>query len=109
MSILLFYHISEKISPKVIQLESCDSRNSYTTNTEVLPTSTRQKLHQIHLYEWVTRFADQKASGLTVQQCYDQNNYSVYTYNYWKHILKEELANQVLPNIIPITISESAS
>ena len=26
----------------------------------------RQKLHQIHLQEWTVRFADQKASGLTV-------------------------------------------
>ena len=28
----------------------------------------RQKLHQIHLQEWTVRFADQKASGLTVRQ-----------------------------------------
>lgn len=68
--------------------------------------NTRQKLHQIHLNEWATRFADQKASGLTVRQWCDQNNYSVHTYNYWKHILKEELANQVLPDIVPITIPE---
>lgn len=106
MSTLSFYHISEKISPKVVQLESRDSRNSYNTNTEVFLMNTRQKLHQIHLNEWATRFADQKASGLTVRQWCDQNNYSVHTYNYWKHILKEELANQVLPDIVPITIPE---
>lgn len=68
--------------------------------------NTRQKLHQIHLNEWATRFADQAASGLTVRQWCEQNNYSVHTYNYWKHILKEELASQVLPDIVPITISE---
>ena len=30
----------------------------------------KQKLHQIHLQEWTVRFADQKASGLTVRQKY---------------------------------------
>ena len=106
MSTLSFYHISEKISPKVVQLESPDSNNSYNTNTEVFLMNTRQKLLQIHLNEWATRFADQKASGLTVRQWCDQNNYSVHTYNYWKHILKEELASQVLPDIVPITLPE---
>lgn len=69
--------------------------------------NTRQKLHQLHLNEWTTRFAEQKSSGLTVRQWCEQNNYSVHTYNYWKHILKEELACQVLPDIVPIAISES--
>ena len=33
--------------------------------------NTRQNPHQIHLTEWSTRFADQKASGSTVRQrCY---------------------------------------
>lgn len=68
--------------------------------------NTRQKLHQIHLNEWATRFAEQKSSGLTVRQWCEQNNYSVHTYNYWKHSLKEELASQILPDIVPITISE---
>ena len=69
--------------------------------------NTKQKLHQIHLNEWGARFSEQKSSGLTVKQWCEQNNFSIHTYNYWKHILKEELASQVLPDIIPITIPDS--
>ena len=64
--------------------------------------NTKQKFHQIHLNEWASRFADQKSSGLTVHQWCDQNHYSIHTYNYWKHLLKEELASQVLPDIVPL-------
>lgn len=67
---------------------------------------TTEKLHQIHLNEWASRFSDQKASGLTVKQWCEQNNFSIHTYNYWKHVLKEEFASQVLPDIVPIAISE---
>ena len=65
----------------------------------------RQKLHQIHLQEWTVRFADQKASCLTVRQWCEQNNLSFHTYNYWKHLLKEEVVDQVLPDIVPIPVS----
>lgn len=68
--------------------------------------NTRQKLHQLHLNEWATRFAEQKSSELTVRQWCEQNNYSIHTYNYWKHLLKEELASKVLPDIVPVMISE---
>ena len=71
--------------------------------------NTKQKLHQLHLNEWVSRFAEQKASGLTVRQWCEQNHYTIHTYNYWKHLLKEELASQVLPEIVPLAISESSS
>ena len=64
----------------------------------------RQKLHQIHLQEWTVRFAEQKASGLTVRQWCKQNNLSFHTYNYWKHLLKEEVVEQVLPDIVPLTV-----
>ena len=67
----------------------------------------RQKLHQLHLQEWTARFAEQKASGLTVRQWCDQNNYSIHTYNYWKHILKEQVADQLLPDIVPLSLPES--
>ena len=69
--------------------------------------NTKQKLHQIHLNEWAARFSEQKSRGLTVKQWCEQNNFSIHTYNYWKHILKEELASQILPDIIPITILDS--
>lgn len=71
--------------------------------------NTRQKLHQLRMNEWATRFSDQKASGLTVKEWCDQNDLSIHTYNYWKHALKEELASQVLPDIVPIMIPESSA
>ena len=64
----------------------------------------RQKLHQIHLQEWTVRFAEQKASGLTVRQWCKQNNLSFHTYNYWKHLLKEEVVEQALPDIVPLSL-----
>ena len=64
----------------------------------------KQKLHQIHLQEWTVRFADQKASGLTVRQWCEQNNLSFHTYNYWKHLLKEEVVDQALPDIVPLSL-----
>ena len=67
----------------------------------------RQKLHQIHLQEWTVRFAEQKASGLTVRQWCKQNNLSFHTYNYWKHLLKEEVVDQTLPDIVPLSLRSS--
>lgn len=64
----------------------------------------KQKLHQVHLQEWAIRFADQKASGLTVRQWYEQNSLSFHTYNYWKHLLKEEVVDQSLPDIVPLSL-----
>ena len=64
----------------------------------------KQKLHQVHLQEWTVRFAEQKASGLTVRQWCEQNHLSFHTYNYWKHLLKEEAVDQALPDIVPITL-----
>ena len=63
-----------------------------------------QKLHQVHLQEWAIRFADQKASGLTVRQWCEQNSLTFHTYNYWKHLLKEEVVSQALPDIVPLSI-----
>ena len=64
----------------------------------------KQKLHQVHLQEWAIRFADQKASGLTVRQWYEQNSLSFHTYNYWKHLLKEEVVDRAFPDIVPISV-----
>ena len=65
----------------------------------------RQKIHQVHLQEWTIRFAEQKASGLTVKQWCEQNHYSFHSYNYWKRLLKEEVVDQTLPDIVPVTLS----
>ena len=53
--------------------------------------------------EWAALIKDQKDSGLTIRQWYDQKNVSFHTYNYWKHILKESVFDSVLPNIVPIS------
>lgn len=68
--------------------------------------NTKQKIHQIHLSEWAARFSDQKSSGLTVKQWCEQNHFSIHTYNYWKPLLKEELASQILPDIVPLALPE---
>lgn len=64
----------------------------------------KQKLHQAKLQEWTARFAEQKASGLTVRQWCEINHFSFHTYNYWKHLLKEEVIGQALPDIVPLSI-----
>lgn len=63
-----------------------------------------QKLHQVKLQEWTARFAEQKADGLTIRQRCEINHVSFHTYNYWKHLLKEEVVDQVLPDIVPLSI-----
>ena len=67
----------------------------------------RTKIHQLHLNEWITRFSEQKASGLTVKQWCEQKPLSVHAYNYWKHLVKEDLSRQVLPDIVPLTFPNS--
>ena len=66
--------------------------------------NSHQKLHQALLNEWASRFADQKASGLTVRDWCSQNNLSIHKYNYWKHQLKEAVTDQVLPDIGPLSL-----
>lgn len=67
----------------------------------------RQKLHQVHLQEWMVKFADQKASDFTVLQWCKQNNLSFHTYDYWKHLLKEEVVDHALPDIVPLVTLQS--
>jgi hypothetical protein len=69
----------------------------------------KQKLHQVHLNEWAARFKEQKSSGLTVRQWCEQNQVSIHTYNYWKHVLKEELVEQMLPDIVPVALPVTPS
>ena len=63
------------------------------------------KLHQAKLSEWASRFADQKASGLTIHEWCDANGISFHKYNYWKHQLKQEVVNNALPDIVPVSLS----
>ncbi len=67
----------------------------------------RQKLHQAHLTEWAARISDQKNSGLTIRQWCDQKHVSFHKYNYWKHLLKEEFVDQMLPDIVPLSVPVS--
>ena len=68
----------------------------------------KQKIHQAHLNEWAARFTDQKTSGLTVRQWCEQNHLSIHKYNYWKHLLKEEVVDQILPDIVPLPVAAPA-
>ena len=62
----------------------------------------KQKIHHAKLNQWIGLFKEQADSGLTVRQWCEENNYSIHTYNYWKHILKEEYAATALPDIVPV-------
>lgn len=64
-------------------------------------------LHQAMLNEWAARFADQKASGLSVAQWCKENNLSQYKFFYWKRQLKDEVALQALPDIVPLAMPAS--
>ena len=41
-----------------------------------------------------------------IKQWCEQNNYTIHTYNYWKHCLKEEVASQALPDIVPLAVPD---
>ena len=64
-------------------------------------------IHQAQLNEWAARFAEQKSSGLSVNNWCLQNNISKWTYFYWKRKLKEDLLSQALPEIVPLTLPVS--
>ena len=66
--------------------------------------SVNQKIHQLKLNEWTARFSEQKASGLSAKQWCAQNGFTIHAYNYWKRQLKEELAGQLLPDIVPLSL-----
>lgn len=68
----------------------------------------KQKIHQAKLNQWIGLFKEQADSSLTVRQWCEKNNYSFHTYNYWKHILKEEYASAALPDIVPVLPSNPA-
>ena len=71
--------------------------------------SANQKIHQLKLNEWTARISEQKASGLPAKQWCVQNGFSIHAYNYWKHLLKEELAEQLLPDIVPLSLPSASA
>lgn len=72
--------------------------------------NTKQKLHQIKLQQWASRFQEQASSGLTIKAWCMENNISIHTYNYWKHLLKQEYIESALSeqhDIVPLTMHAS--
>lgn len=67
----------------------------------------KQTLHQASLARWAALFKDQAASGLTVKAWCEQNNVSFHSYNYWKHQLKSEYADSLLPDIVQLSLPAS--
>lgn len=65
------------------------------------------KIHQARLEDWKQRIADQSASGLTIREWCSLNNTTIHKFNYWKRLIKEELTDQVLPDIVPIQIPDA--
>ena len=66
--------------------------------------STRSIINRAKLEAWASRFAEQKASGLTVADWCQQNNISKHSYFYWKRRLKDEAVSQALPEIVPLAV-----
>lgn len=66
--------------------------------------STRSIIHQATLNEWASRIKEQKSSGLSVSEWCRQNNLSKDKYFYWKRQLKDKVVEQVLPDIVPLTV-----
>ena len=64
----------------------------------------KQKIHQANLADWAVRFKEQTASGLTVKIWCEKNGYSIHTYNYWKHVLKEKYVDSILPDIVALSV-----
>ncbi len=66
----------------------------------------KQKLHSAKLTRWATLFKEQASSGLTVKAWCMEHDISIHTYNYWKHQLKMECLDSLLPSdheIVPLT------
>ncbi len=66
--------------------------------------STRSIINRAKLEAWASRFAEQKASRLTVADWCLQNNISKHSYFYWKRRLKDEAVSQALPEIVPLAV-----
>ena len=66
--------------------------------------SSKSIIHQAMLNDWISKVAEQKASGLSVTEWCLQNNLSKYKFFYWKRQLKDELVTQALPDIVPLPL-----
>ena len=66
-----------------------------------------QKLHQAKLSKWVTLLQDQASSGLPVKEWCDQNDVTIHAYYYWKRIAKEAYINPIIPEIVPLPVTQT--
>lgn len=69
----------------------------------------KQQLHQARLNKWASLIQEQQSSNLTVKDWCTKNNLSYHAYNYWKHLIKEEYINSLLPEIVPLEVSPNLS
>lgn len=70
--------------------------------------NTKQQLHQLKLQQWAEQFREQASSGLTVKAWCERNNISIHTYNYWKHLLKQEYLESAISenhDIVPLNMT----
>lgn len=65
--------------------------------------NTTKQLQQIKLDQWAVLCKEQVQSNPTVKQWCNQSGYTIHTYNYWKHHLKENYVESALHDIVPIT------
>ncbi len=65
-----------------------------------------KRIHDSKLAHWITLFQKQAESGLTVADWCSQNGLSKNAYYYWKRIAKEAYTDSVIPEIVPIDITQ---
>ncbi len=62
----------------------------------------KQKIHQVNLSKRAALINKQSSNGLPIKEWCSLNNVSFHAYNYWKHQLKENIVDSVLPDIVPL-------
>ena len=67
-----------------------------------------QQIHQTKLSKWSALFQEQADSGLTVREWCQQNSLSIHAFYYWKRLAKEQYVNSLMPEIVPLPITEAA-
>ena len=67
-----------------------------------------QQIHQTKLSKWSALFQEQADSGLTVREWCQQNSLSIHAFYYWKRLAKEQYVNSLMPEIVPLPITEPA-
>ena len=69
-------------------------------NKEVLSWTQIKKFIKQIVLDGDVRFKEQADRGLTVKELCDANSFTIHTYNYWKHLFKEEHVDAVIPDTV---------